>query len=96
MADAPALSFPNITPAPTNLAEWLVHLGLGNPLPRAVAVLAICTAACYALKWPGTCFKEDGLLKRFDISPDEENEERTQLHFALVPLVLFGAGYIFL
>jgi hypothetical protein len=89
------LTFPAIRPAPRNGYELASFLGLGEPLPRGLAAAAVGTVACYALKWPGICFKENGLIKQFDISPDEDDEERTQVHFALVPLAFFAVGYLF-
>jgi hypothetical protein len=90
------LAFPEVTPAPTTVMEWLTYVGLGTPVPRGIAVAVIGTLVCYALKFQAVCFKDDGVIKNFDVSPDEEDEERTQLHFALVPLALFGAGYVLL
>jgi hypothetical protein len=90
------IAFPKITPAPTTISEWAAYVGMGEPIPRGAALAVVGTAACYALKFPSVCFKDDGVIKKFDISPDEDDEERTQIHFVLVPLAFFVAGYLFL
>lgn len=82
---------------PRNLPERLATLGLGCPRERAILFATVVTAASYAAKWPSFFFTEQGSLKRFAIDPDEEErEEATQLHFAIVPVAAFAFAYVFL
>jgi hypothetical protein len=88
---------PSVTPAPTNIPEFLAYVGLGEPQHRAAAMALLVSAGCYIAKQPATFFTEKGTLKAFALEIDDEDEGRkTQLHFVVVPIVAFCLTYVFL
>jgi hypothetical protein len=88
---------PSVTPAPTNVQEFLAYVGLGEPQHRAVAMALLVSAGCYIAKQPATFFTEKGTLKAFALEIDgEDDDAKTQLHFVVVPIVAFCLTYVFL
>ena len=88
---------PTVLPAPSSIQDYLSVMGLETPTKRATVASALVTAALYAARQPAFFFTERGTLKRFAIDPDEDDvESATQLHFAIVPILVFGFVYTFL
>mmetsp|Transcript_12879 Transcript_12879/g.33275 ORF Transcript_12879/g.33275 Transcript_12879/m.33275 type:complete len:96 (+) Transcript_12879:230-517(+) len=92
------LPFDRVQRAPQTAEELLGFLGLGTPSRRALAFAIVADAASYALKTPACFFTEEGTIKGFHPDPEStpEPERKTQLHFALVPLLAGAIGYALL
>ena len=89
------VEFPTVKQAPTNMYQWATVLGLGTPGRRAAAAAVAVAGVSYATKWPAAAFKDNGTLKQFDVSPGQDNEHKTQLHFVVAPVVAGVIAYLF-
>ena len=93
--DLSGLHFDTVQVAPKNFFETLSFLGMGTPRRRATLAFLVAAAGSYATKWPAEAFKDNGVIKRFDIHAHEEDEHRTQAHFVLFPALAAVAVYLF-
>jgi len=78
------------------MADYMVLLGLGRPINRAVFAAALATLVVFAVR-PSCMFQEDGCLRKqaLDRIQEDQEETHTYTHVALVPIVAGIAGYMF-
>ncbi|KAJ1618980.1 hypothetical protein T492DRAFT_891129 [Pavlovales sp. CCMP2436] len=78
--------------------EFISFMGGGTPTKRAAILATAATAICYATKTPAIFFTEKGGIKQFHPDPEgsDEPENKTQLHFVIVPILAACVGYLFL
>ncbi|KAJ1636553.1 hypothetical protein T492DRAFT_861526 [Pavlovales sp. CCMP2436] len=80
------------------IEEFIGFMGGGTPTKRAAILATAATAICYATKTPAIFFTEQGSIKQFHPDPEgsDEPENKTQLHFVIVPILAACVGYLLL
>ncbi|KAJ1622493.1 hypothetical protein T492DRAFT_885115 [Pavlovales sp. CCMP2436] len=80
------------------IEEYIGFMGGGTPTKCAAILATAATAICYATKTPAVFFTEKGSIKQFHPDPEgsDEPENKTQLHFVIVPILAACVGYLLL